>query len=95
MASIEYVTQGRPKGSRNRRTKEIIDRLQARGDLDPIDFLSTIVTNEEEPKELRVQASNVLLPYLHSSGITAHSPCKTLPRYALRARCETYKFCMD
>jgi hypothetical protein len=54
---------GRPVGSRNRRTTETFERLEARGDKDPADFLSEIVTNEAEPKELRVQAANFLLPY--------------------------------
>ena len=54
---------GRPVGSRNRRTTETFERPEARGDKDPADFLSEIVTNETEPKELRVQAANFLLPY--------------------------------
>jgi hypothetical protein len=54
---------GRPVGSRNRRTEEVFNRLEARGDKYPADFLSAIVTSETEPKELRVQAANFLLPY--------------------------------
>jgi hypothetical protein len=54
---------GRPVGSRNKRTEEIFTRLEKRGDLDPADFLSSIVTNKDEPKELRIQASGLLLPY--------------------------------
>jgi hypothetical protein len=54
---------GRPKGSRNKRTEEIFTRLEARGDLDPADLLSSIVTNTTEPKELRIQAAGLLLPY--------------------------------
>ena len=56
---------GRPLGSRNRRTTETFERLEGRGDKDPADFLSEIVTNETEPKELRVQATNSLMPYKH------------------------------
>ena len=63
--SNQFVPQGRPAGSRNKRTKELLARLEARGDLDPADFLSALITDEKEPKELRVQASNVLLPYIH------------------------------
>jgi hypothetical protein len=58
----EGQTFGRPRGSRNRRTKEIFDRLEERGDLDPADLLSPIVTNTEEPKELRIQAAGMLMP---------------------------------
>jgi len=58
----EGQTFGRPRGSRNRRTKEIFDRLEERGDLDPADLLSSIVTNTEELKELRIQAAGMLMP---------------------------------
>jgi len=57
---------GRPKGSLNKRTKELIHRLQERGDKDPAEFLSSIVSSETEPTELKVVASNYLLPYLYS-----------------------------
>jgi hypothetical protein len=66
MSDIEYVTQGRPKGSRNRRTKEIMDMLQARGDLDPADYLSSVVTDTKKSTEHRNQAANMLLPFIHS-----------------------------
>jgi hypothetical protein len=61
-----YNGYGRPRGSRNKRTKELFDRLEARGDIDPADFLSALISNEEEPKELRIQASGLLLPYKHA-----------------------------
>jgi hypothetical protein len=54
---------GRPKGARNKRTEEIWSRLEARGDLDPADLLSSIVTNKNESTELRAQAANFLMPY--------------------------------
>jgi hypothetical protein len=54
---------GRKPGTRNKRTEEIFSRLEARGDKDPADFLSEVVTSESEPKELRVQAANFLMPY--------------------------------
>jgi hypothetical protein len=54
---------GRPKGARNKRTEEIFTRLEERGDKDPADLLSAIVSDEKESKELRVQAANFLLPY--------------------------------
>jgi len=56
---------GRRHGSRNKRT-EIFNRLENRGDLDPADLLSSIVTNNQEPKELRIQAAGLLMPYKHS-----------------------------
>src|SRR6516162_4181762 len=57
---------GRPPGSPNKRTNELRLRLKNRGDTDPADFLSSIVSNPQEPTELKVAASNYLLPYLYS-----------------------------
>ena len=54
---------GRPKGSRNRRTEEIWSRLEARGDLDPADVLSEMVSDKTLAKELRATAANFLMPY--------------------------------
>jgi hypothetical protein len=66
---------GRPVGSRNKRTKELFDKLEARGDKDPIDFLSEIVTTHPDP-QLRIQAAGLLTPYKHSK----QSPLP-VPRY--------------
>ena len=57
------LSPGRRLGSRNKRTAEIFHRLENRGDLDPADLLSSIVTNNQEPKELRIQAAGLLMPY--------------------------------
>jgi hypothetical protein len=57
---------GRPKGARNKRSIEIFDKLQARGDLDPAEHLSSIVSDLKASPELRAQAANFLLPYKYS-----------------------------
>jgi hypothetical protein len=57
---------GRPKGALNRRSFELENRLRERGDTDPADFLSSLITNQDESTELRAAASNYLLPYLYS-----------------------------
>jgi hypothetical protein len=64
---------GRPKGSRNRRTQEILDLIQERGDKDPLDALSDIITNNKDPS-IVAQASNILAPYLHSKRSTTPAP---------------------
>jgi hypothetical protein len=70
---------GRPAGSRNKRTQDIIDLLQSRGDKDPLDFLSEVVStkNGQYPAELKVSAANYLTPYLHSK----RSVAAPAPRY--------------
>jgi hypothetical protein len=42
------------------------DRLRALGYLDPADFLSSIVTDKREARELRIQAAGLLMPYQYS-----------------------------
>jgi hypothetical protein len=63
--------QGRKLGSRNKRNEELFARLDARGDLDPADLLSSIITNQQEPKELRLQAAGLLMPYKYSKAQAA------------------------
>jgi hypothetical protein len=70
------LSPGRRHGSRNKRTGEIFNRLENRGDLDPADLLSSIVTNNQEPKELRIQAAGLLMPYKYGK----HGSIPT-PRY--------------
>jgi hypothetical protein len=57
------LSPGRRLGSRNKRTAEIFNRLENRGDIDPADLLSSIVTNPQEQQELRIQAAGLLMPY--------------------------------
>ena len=76
MGEVEYVRQGRPPGSRNRRTKEIFDLLRARGDKDPVDFLSEVVTNanNEHPVDLRAASRP-------KGRVCRSSPAASTPRY--------------
>jgi len=65
---------GRPPGSPNKRTNELRRRLQDRGDVDPADFCSAIVSNPNEPTELKLAAANYLLPYLYSKRGAVPTP---------------------
>jgi hypothetical protein len=52
---------GRKPGSRNKSTQEILDLIQSRGDKDPLDFLSEVITSPNHySHELKVQASKTL-----------------------------------
>ena len=64
---------GRKPGSRNRRTQEILDLIQGRGDKDPLDALSEIISTSDNPDH-RISASNILAPYLHSKCATKPTP---------------------
>src|SRR5436190_7551599 len=60
------LSPGRPPGSVNRRSEELRRRLKDRGDVDPAEFCSSIVSSQTEPTELKLAAANYLLPYLYS-----------------------------
>jgi hypothetical protein len=62
---------GRPAGVRNKRTQEIVDLLQSRGDKDPLDALSEIITKNQDPA-IVAQASNILAPYLQPRWMAIH-----------------------
>jgi hypothetical protein len=64
---------GRPVGSRNKRTKELWETLEGRGDKDPIDYLSDIVTHGKD-ETLRIQAAGLLIPYKHSKVQSTPAP---------------------
>jgi hypothetical protein len=68
------LSPGRRYGSRNKRTAEIFNRLENRGDTDPADLLSSIVTNNQEPNELRIQAAGLLMPYKYGKHGSIPSP---------------------
>jgi hypothetical protein len=85
---------GRPVGSRNKRTQEILDLIQGRGDKDPLDALSEIITSNKDPA-IVAQASNILAPYLHSKRSTTPAPRfvpepVTVPAFASIAQAEDY-----
>jgi hypothetical protein len=62
---------GRPTGSRNKRTEAIWAKLEKRGDLDPVEYMSSLVANPKTPPELRLAAATALAPYRHSKcGLT-------------------------
>jgi hypothetical protein len=72
--------KGRTPGSRNKRTQEILDLIKERGDRDPLDFLSEVVSSKNfdfYSAELKVSAANYLTPYLHSK----RSVAAPAPRY--------------
>src|SRR5215467_2160343 len=68
------LSPGRPQGSVNRRSEELRLRLKNRGDTDPAEFCSSIVSNPNEPTELRLAASNYLLPYLYAKRGAVPTP---------------------
>jgi hypothetical protein len=56
---------GRPAGSRNIRTQEVLDLIRAQGHKDPLVTLSEL-QNSSDDDGIRATAANMLAPYLHS-----------------------------
>ena len=46
--------------------EDVWKALEARGDKDPLDFLSALITNDLTEPGLRVAAANYILPFKHS-----------------------------
>ena len=66
---------GRKVGPRNKRTQQILDLIAGRGDKDPLDFLSEVISgNGSYTPELKVQAANIAAPYIHSKRGTIPAP---------------------
>src|SRR5262249_35160081 len=64
---------GRPVGSRNRRTKEIIDLIIKSENKDPLLTLSEISSNDPD-SSIRAAAANMLAPYMHSKMQSTPAP---------------------
>jgi hypothetical protein len=56
---------GRPIGSRNKRTKEIIQQIIESNNKDPLITLSEISSSDPD-SSIRAAAANMLAPYMHS-----------------------------
>src|SRR6516164_6797155 len=64
---------GRPTGSRNKRTTEIIQQLIELGHKDPLVTLSEL-QNGSQDEAIRATAANMLAPYLHSKLASRPTP---------------------
>ena len=53
----------RPLGSRNRRTQQLEELLDKRGDRHPVEFLSQITSDGTIDLETRIQAAAIVAPY--------------------------------
>ena len=56
---------GRPKGSRNKRTRTLIEAAQAGGQL-PLDYMLTVMRDPKAPTKRRDEMAKAAAPYLHS-----------------------------
>ena len=57
-------TGGRKAGTRNKRTAELIKAVEAAG-ITPLDYLLSVLRDEEKPENIRLQAARDAAPYVH------------------------------
>jgi hypothetical protein len=69
---------GRPVGSRNRRTTEVLELIKSAGHQDPLLTLAELRAKSQD-EGIRATAANMLAPYLHSKMGT--TPVPAPPRY--------------
>ena len=63
---------GRKPGTRNRRTEALWGDLEAKGDIDPAVYLSSVVSDPNKPEELRTTAASHLMPYKYGKRGTVN-----------------------
>ena len=56
---------GRKPGKRNRKTTEVIKAIEESG-LTPLDYMLSVLRDEEKPESVRLQAARDSAPYIHS-----------------------------
>jgi len=55
---------GRKRGIRNRRTRELLEHVEAGGVL-PLDYLLQTMRNPKMPRAMRFEAAKIAAPYCH------------------------------
>src|SRR5437764_516074 len=54
---------GRPRGSRNKRSRELIAQIQQQPETDPRKYLQSVVADPDAPPAFRIQSALGLMPY--------------------------------
>jgi hypothetical protein len=57
-------TGGRKKGSRNKRPRELLERIEASG-LVPLDYMLSVMRDETAPVERRDEMAKAAAPFVH------------------------------
>ena len=57
-------TGGRKKGSRNKRPRELIERIEASG-LVPLEYMLAVMRDENAPSERRDEMAKAAAPFVH------------------------------
>jgi hypothetical protein len=56
---------GRPKGAINRMTQEAREKA-VEGGITPLDYMLSLLRDEQKPEDIRFEAAKAAAPYLHA-----------------------------
>jgi hypothetical protein len=56
---------GRPRGSMNKRSQQKAEAIEASG-LTPLDYMMSVLRNEENTTDVRLEAAKSAAPYVHA-----------------------------
>ena len=72
-AGLSGNPRGRPQGSRNKRTRAVLEAAQAGGDL-PLDYMLRVMRDPTASAKRRDEMAKAAAPYLHSRLMSALPP---------------------
>lgn len=74
--AIGAKTMGRPAGSRNQIVKNAIAEMKASGKQTPLEYLLSVMHDEDEHRFTRMDAAKAAAPYVHAklASVTTHTP---------------------
>jgi hypothetical protein len=71
---------GRPKGSRNKRTKALLEAAQSGGEL-PLDYMLRVMRDPSAAEKRRDEMAKAAAPYVHAKlSSIEHSPLQGEPK---------------
>jgi hypothetical protein len=71
-------TGGRMKGSKNKRTKELLEKAKAGGQ-SAIEFMLEVMRDTKNDTEMRLDAAKAVAPYLHAKRAPEDRGGNTVP----------------
>ena len=71
-------TGGRRKGSRNKRTRELLEKAEAGGQ-SAIEFMLEVMRDTKNDTEMRLDAAKAVAPYLHAKRAPEDRGGNTVP----------------
>jgi hypothetical protein len=72
-AGMSGNPRGRPRGSRNKRTRAFLEAAQAGGEM-PLDYMLRVVRDPNAPAKRRDEMAKAAAPYVHAKLASIENP---------------------